>query len=659
MWPICGTPRAPYLVLMLKSTKVSLALLIGVSGLAVSAVPASAAAVSTGGRVKLSTPQRIVDTRHLGGKMLTWILPVGLLSIGLSEPNGVALVDVRPCNATSDPDPSRNLALVLPGHVVQRSVVVAEPGMCIVSSEAAHLQVDVYGSIDATPLASGLQFVPDARPLPDAFMTSTASSVVQLETVPTGAQGVVLQLSGRAASPGFVVPCFGMSSLFALDPWPAGILPESATMAFLPLSPNATSVCLSSSVATDVKVSLVGWFSSQGPDATRLPPFLQVATSGVRAPGFKAVPPVRVLDTRSNIGSSTAGPLDAGQTIRLDVSDHLTEFSTAVVMNVTATGPSAPGFLTLYPCDETLPTASHVNYVAGQTVPNLVTVPVAADGSVCIFTQATTHVIADLAGTYEFGGGEATNPIAPTRIMDTRIGTGSAAGKIAGGTPTRLQVAGAGRAVPAGAAAVTMNVTVHDPTSGGFLTVYPCGTEPPVVSNLNFVAQETVPNLVTVKLADDGSVCFLSAATTHLIVDVAAWFGTGTEGFQTMTPTRVLDTRSGVGVATAGRLEPGGVIVLPIGDALPEHGTAALLNVTVTGPDSSGFVTVYPCDQERPTASNLNYVAGKTVPNLVSVKMSVTGTVCLYSQSRTHLIADLAGYVTPNPDLWFTNVASS
>ena len=635
------------------------ALLIGISGLAVSAVPASAAPASTGGRVKLTTPKRIVDTRDLGGKMLTWILPVGLLLVGLSEPNGVASVDVRPCNATSDPDPSRNLALVLPGHSVRRSVVVGEPGMCIVSSEAAHLQLDVYGSIDATPSASGLQFVPDARPLPDAFMTSTASSVVQFATVPTGASGVVLQLSGRAASPGFVVPCFGMSSLFTLDPWPAGVLPESGTMAFLPLSPNATSVCLSSDVATDVKVSLVGWLSSQGPDATKLPPFLQVATSGVRAPGFAAVPPVRVLDTRSNIGIASSGPLVAGQTIRLDVSDHLTEFSTAVVMNVTATGPSAPGFLTLYPCDEPLPTASHLNYVAGQTAPNLVTVPVAGDGTVCIFTQATSHVIADLAGTYEFGGGEATNPIPPTRIMDTRIGTGGAAGKIAGGTPTRLQVAGQGRAVPAGATAATMNVTVHDPTSGGFLTAYPCGSEPPVVSNLNFVAQETVPNLVTVKLADDGSVCFLSVATTHLIVDVAAWFGTGTEGFQTMTPTRVLDTRSGVGVATTGRLEPGGVIVLPIGNALAEHGTAALLNVTVTGPDSSGFVTVYPCDQERPTASNLNYVAGKTVPNLVSVKMSATGTVCLYSQSRTHLIADLAGYVTPDPDLWFTNVASS
>jgi hypothetical protein len=644
---------------MSRTTNLVVALLIGVAGLAVSTVPASAVAVTIGGRVKLTSPQRIVDTRDLGGKMLTWILPVGLLSVGLSEPNGAALVDVRPCKATSDPDPSRNLALLLPGHSVRRSVVVGEPGMCIVSSEAAHLQVDVYGTIDATPSASGLQFVPDARPLSDAFMTSTASSIVQFGTVPTGASGVVLQLSGMAASPGFVVPCFGTSSLFTLDPGPAGVLPESGTMAFLPLSPHATSVCLASDVATAVHVSLVGWLSSEGPDATGLPPFLQVAASGVRAPGFQAVPPVRVLDTRNSIGRSDSGPLGAGQTLVLDVSDHITDFSTAVVMNVTATGPSDAGFLTAYPCDEPLPTASHLNYVSGQTVANLVTVPIASDGTVCIFTQSTTQVIADLAGTYEYGGGEATNPIAPTRIMDTRIGTGSAAGKIAGGTTTRLQVAGPGRAVPAGASAVTMNVTVNDPNGGGFLTVYPCSTEPPVVSNLNYMAGDTVPNLVTIKLPADGSVCFLSVAATHLIVDAAAWFGTGTEGFRSVTPTRVLDTRSAVGVPTTSRLEPGGVIVLPIADVLPDEGTAALLNITVTGPDSSGFVTAYPCDQERPTASNLNYVAGKTVPNLVSVKMSQAGTVCLYSESRTHLIADLAGYVTPSPDPWWTNVASS
>ncbi len=643
---------------MSKLLRLAAALAFGAVALMVSAVP-SAAAVSTGGRVKLITPQRIVDTRALGGKILTWNLPVGLLLVGLSEPDGVAVVDVRPCNATSDPDPSRILAVVLPGHSVRRSVVVGEPGTCIVSSEAAHLQVDVYGSIDATPSASGLQFVPEARPLSDAIMTSTASSVVQLATVPSGASGVVLQLTGRSASPGFVVPCFGLLSLFTLDPWPAGILPESATMAVLPLDPHATSVCLASSESTDVKVSLVGWLSSNGPDPTRLPPFLQVATSAVRAPGFQAVPPVRVLDTRASIGSPVAGPLGAGQTLVLDLSDHLTDYSTAVVLNVTATGPSAAGFLTVYPCDEPLPTASHLNYVGGQTVPNLVTVPIAGDGTICIFTQSTTQVIADLAGTYEYGGGEATHPIAPTRIMDSRIGTGIAAGKISGGTPTNLLVAGPGRAVPAGASAVTMNVTVNDADGGGFVTVYPCGTEPPVVSNLNYVAGETVPNLVTVKLSTDGSVCFLSVAATHLLVDVASWFGAGNEGFQSLTPRRVLDTRAAIGVSTSSRLEPGGVIVLPISSVLPGPGTAALLNITVTGPDSSGFVTAYPCDQERPTTSNLNYVAGKTVPNLVSVKMSEAGTVCLFSQSRSHLIADLAGYVTQSPDPWFTNVASS
>lgn len=72
-----------------------------------------------------------------------------------------------------------------------------------------------------------------------------------------------------------------------------------------------------------------------------------------------------------------------------------------------------------------------------------------------------------------------------------------------------------------------------------------------------------------------------------------------------------------------------------------------VLNVTVTEPEGPGFVSAYPCDAAPPTASSLNYVAGQTVPNLVTVKVSAQGTVCLFSQRRTHLVADVAGFLSP------------
>jgi hypothetical protein len=243
--------------------------------------------------------------------------------------------------------------------------------------------------------------------------------------------------------------------------------------------------------------------------------------------------------------------------------------------------------------------------------------------------------------------------------MDSRNGTGVPAGKLAAATPVKLQVAGPGRAVPTGAAAATMNVTVTGPASAGYMTVYPCDAPRPTASNLNYATDETVPNLVTVKLATDGSVCLYSESATHAIVDLAAWFGEGDEGFRPLSPTRVLDTRSATGIARKTRVEPGQVVVVDLDAALPTAGTAALINITVTGPDSAGYVTVYPCDQTRPTASNLNFVAGETVPNLVSAKLSAAGTVCIYSDSRTHLIADLAGYVTADPDTWWTNELST
>lgn len=73
------------------------------------------------------------------------------------------------------------------------------------------------------------------------------------------------------------------------------------------------------------------------------------------------------------------------------------------------------------------------------------------------------------------------------------------------------------------------------------------------------------------------------------------------------------------------------------------------MNVTAAQSASIGFVTVWPCDQARPTASNLNIRPDRTVANLTTVKLSAEGTVCLATTSSTHLIADVAGYLTDEP----------
>lgn len=73
--------------------------------------------------------------------------------------------------------------------------------------------------------------------------------------------------------------------------------------------------------------------------------------------------------------------------------------ATAVALNVTATNPSAASYITVYPAGQVRPLASNLNMVAGQTIPNMVIVPLGADGKVTIFDNAgTTDIVVDVLG---------------------------------------------------------------------------------------------------------------------------------------------------------------------------------------------------------------------------------------------------------------------
>jgi hypothetical protein len=81
---------------------------------------------------------------------------------------------------------------------------------------------------------------------------------------------------------------------------------------------------------------------------------------------------------------------------------------------------------------------------------------------------------------------------------------------------------------------------------------------------------------------------------------------------------------------------------------VPASGVSAVvLNVTAVEPEvggEGGFLTVYPCASGRPDASNLNFVSGQIVPNLVIAPVDVNGNICFYSYGKTHLLADVSGY---------------
>jgi hypothetical protein len=68
------------------------------------------------------------------------------------------------------------------------------------------------------------------------------------------------------------------------------------------------------------------------------------------------------------------------------------------------------------------------------------------------------------------------------------------------------------------------------------------------------------------------------------------------------------------------------------------------MNVTVTGPNAAGYITVFPCGEPQPNASTVNYVAGSTVANSVISKLGTGGKVCLFTLAATHLIVDVGGF---------------
>jgi hypothetical protein len=219
-------------------------------------------------------------------------------------------------------------------------------------------------------------------------------------------------------------------------------------------------VCIYTPEQTDVLVDLMGWFGTAG------------------AAGATAASPVRVLDTRS-----TGGAIGAGHAVAVTVAGggRAPSTATGAVLNLTAVKPVAPGFLTLWPaasdgsCDPAArPATSNVNYGAGDIVPNRAMVRVGGMGRVCVFSLATTDVVADLGGWFSPGSGDPVSAATPSRLLDTRL----AGGMVAAGSTVALTVAGGDLPLaPPSAAGVLVTVTAVGGLAPGFVTVWPAAAD--------------------------------------------------------------------------------------------------------------------------------------------------------------------------------------
>jgi hypothetical protein len=330
----------------------------------------------------------------------------------------------------------------------------------------------------------------------------------------------------------------------------------------------------------------------------------------------------------------------------------------AVVLNVTVTDATAGSYLTVYPAGVPRPVASNLNVGQGLTVANLAEVPLGIRGQVSLYNNAgSADVILDVQGWVSVVGlntGTAGQyqALPPSRILDTR-----ATGGPLGANQTRdLQITGKGGLPASGVAAVVVNLTVTNPTAGSYLTAFPTGGGRPMVSNINYTAGQTLANRAVITLSAAGSATLYNyAGAADVVVDVGGWFSDGataaaTSTFTGLTPGRILDTRTvlggfgNVGTNDAIAVQVAGQGGVPALNATGQA-TAVVINVTVTGATAASYLTVYPDGTPRPLASDVNFGAGATVPNLAVVKLGADGKLAVYNHAgSTSVIIDVLGY---------------
>jgi RHS repeat-associated protein len=338
----------------------------------------------------------------------------------------------------------------------------------------------------------------------------------------------------------------------------------------------------------------------------------------------------------------------------------------AVVVNLVAVGSTAPGFLTAYQSGATQPSASNLNYTAGQVVSNAAVVKVGSDGKIKILSSAAVDVLVDVQGWYASPAGSSASgftAVKAQRVLDTRTPQGDCTpgvcARLSAGSTLTVDIAGQGDVPATGVTAATLNITVVNPSAAGFLIVYPSGETQPAASNLNYVTGDVLAQLVTAKVGTDGKIKIVSAAATDVLIDVQGYFSAASAAtYQPVSPARLYDTRDNTGAATCtstscDELTTGETITLTVANkaGLPTAAdiTAIVVNLTATNTmtGNAGYLKAYPNGPPPPDGTALNFQNAETVANLAVVPVSSDGKITLLAAGgTTDVIVDVQGWYT-------------
>lgn len=540
----------------------------------------------------------------------------------------------NPCNVAVTPPSGTSSQQVLTLDV--SNAVAANTPVTLVAHNATNpttpgsYQLSVATSADTEPAASSAY----------AITSPPTVSAVSPSSGPPGG-GTDVTVSGQGFSGATAVHFGGAAAQFTL------VGPTTITT----VSPATTQPGL-----VDVTVTANGVTSA----ASAADEFTYTQPAGY----VPLATPRRLFDSRSGEGDATqggSGPLVPGGIVSVTVAGEVGLPASgvgAVALNVTAVGPAGDGNLRAYPDaagngQTPAPGIATINYLPGQTVADFDVLAIPSDGKVDLATFGSpTNALLDVVGYFAAGSGY-TAAAAPTRITDTRVGYGGPQGPLAANTVYPIAVPT--NVVPADATTVAISVSAVTPAGVGNLRVYPDvdgsgTTAPPGASTLNYDPHETTDNFALVQLPGDREIDLYSATSaTNVTIDV---LGYATSGVVTASPTRIADSRTGLG-GLDGELTPGHVYPVTVaGQAgVPATAHAVLVNVTAAQPQGVGNLRVYPDSAgggqtSPPGTSTINYIPFQDEADFAIVTVPADGKIDAATfGSATGLVLDVVGYL--------------
>ena len=244
---------------------------------------------------------------------------------------------------------------------------------------------------------------------------------------------------------------------------------------------------------------------------------------------FYPLTPCRVADTRKSAFSQGLGPpyLAGNQERDFPILNATTCNipSTAAAYSLNfAVVPHGPlGYMTVWPTGEPRPTISTLNDILGEIIANAAIVPVGTGGNVSVYPTNDTDLVIDINGYFAPAGpnGLSLYTVPLCRVIDTRkVGSGL---PFSGTLSPPVDVVDSPCEPPAAAQAYVFNATVVPYGALGYLTLWPDGSDRPVVSTLNALDGSITSNMAIVPTAD-GKIDAYASGITQLILDISSYF---------------------------------------------------------------------------------------------------------------------------------------